>query len=53
MESIHVILKRSQLRWTGHDHRMPDERLQKRLLYGELMVGSALKVVRGNALKIL
>ena len=39
MESIHATLKRSQLRWTGHVHRMPDERLPKRLLYGELLVG--------------
>ena len=39
MESIHAILKRSQLRWAGHGCRMPDERLPKRLLYGELCHG--------------
>ena len=39
MESIHAMLKRSQLRWAGHVRRMPDERLPKRLLYGELCLG--------------
>ena len=39
MESIHAILKRSQLRWAGHVCRMSDERLPKRLLYGELKHG--------------
>ena len=39
MESIYAMLKRSQLRWAGHVCRMPDERLPKRLLYGELRHG--------------
>ena len=39
MESVHAMLKRSQLRWAGHVLRMSDERLPKRLLYGELKVG--------------
>ena len=39
MESIYAMLKRSQLRWAGHVCRMPDERLPKRLLYGELHHG--------------
>ena len=39
MESVHAFLKRSQLRWAGHVFRMPDERLPKRLLYGELSEG--------------
>ena len=39
MSSIYAMLKRSQLRWAGHVHRMSDERLPKRLFYGELTEG--------------
>ena len=38
-ESIYALLKRSQLRWAGHVHRMDDDRIPKKLLYGELVEG--------------
>ena len=39
-ESVFTLLKRAQLRWAGHVHRMEDTRIPKRLLYGELVDGS-------------
>ena len=36
---MHTVLKLAQLRWTGHAIRIPDKRLQKKGIYGELQEG--------------
>ncbi len=46
--SIESMLIQSQLRWTGHVVRMDDCRIPKRLLYGQLKLGTR---TRGRPLK--
>ncbi|BHF77617.1 hypothetical protein SprV_0602072500 [Sparganum proliferum] len=38
--SIYNMLRQMQLRWSGHLVRMDDERLPKRLFYGDVVTGS-------------
>ncbi|BHF71316.1 hypothetical protein SprV_0401437200 [Sparganum proliferum] len=38
--SVYAMLRQLQLRWSGHLVRMDDERLPKRLFYGDVATGS-------------
>ena len=44
MQSVHTLLKLAQLRWTCHVTGMPDERLPKKVFYGDLKVGKRSQV---------
>jgi hypothetical protein len=39
LPSIHTLLKKHQLRWASHVARIPNDRLPKKLLFGELQCG--------------
>ena len=39
MQSVHTLLKLAQLRWAGNVTRMTEERLPKKILYGEQEMG--------------
>ena len=38
--SIYTLLSQRRLRWLGHVHRMPNGRIPKYMLYGELVTGT-------------
>ena len=42
IDPIECIMAQRHLRWVGHVHRMPECRLPRQVLYGELAVGNRL-----------
>jgi len=44
----HIVMQR-QLRWLGHVIKMSSNRLSRRVLYGELLMGLVHRVVRRSA----
>jgi len=52
LPGIDTMLTKAQLRWSGHIIQMGEERLPKRLLYGDLQEGRDLLEVSGSATKI-
>ena len=51
MQRIHTLLKLAQLRWTCHVKRMSDERLPKKVFYGELQEGKRSQVGKKKCYK--
>ena len=51
IQSMHAVLKLAQLRWTGHVIKMLDERLPKKIFYGELQEEKRSQTLQRHPLK--